>query len=91
MYFIFAGIFLIILNIVSAAIVVKDKNAAIKKKKRISEKALILIAVLGGGIGMYLAMITVRHKTRHSLFMLGVPAITIIDAILFYFVVRIYG
>jgi len=50
-----------------------DKRRAIKKKWRVPEKTLLMVAVLGGGIGSFLGMILFRHKIRHLAFMILLP------------------
>jgi uncharacterized membrane protein YsdA (DUF1294 family) len=47
-----------------------DKYKAIKHKRRISEKSLLFLGLLLGGIGAFLAMITFRHKTNRLKFKL---------------------
>ncbi len=41
-----------------------DKQKAKKKAWRIPEKALLALSFFGGAAGGYLAMYTVRHKTK---------------------------
>ena len=53
---------------------------------RIPERTLILLAAIGGSVGALSAMYTVRHKTKHNKFTIGVPAILIIQLILAYIV-----
>jgi uncharacterized membrane protein YsdA (DUF1294 family) len=43
--------------------------------RRISERTLILLCVLGGGPGFLIGMYLFRHKTRHKKFTVGVPII----------------
>jgi len=52
-----------------------DKAAAKRKDWRIRESTLLIIAALGGSIGMLYAMHRLRHKTKHTKFTLGVPLI----------------
>ncbi len=73
--------YLVIINLVSAAVCFFDKRRAVRNKWRISEKSLMLLAVLGGGVGMYAAMLAVRHKTRKKKFMIGIPVIIIIETV----------
>lgn len=51
-----------------------DKRRAVKHKWRISEKTLILSALLEGGIGAFSGMFLLRHKTKHTKFLILVPA-----------------
>ncbi len=59
-----------------------DKQKAKKRKYRIPEKTLLLIAILGGSIGSLLGMYVFHHKTLHKKFSLGLPAIFIIQVFL---------
>lgn len=48
-----------------------DKRQAKKRGRRVPEKSLWILAVLGGGIGAYFGMQMFRHKTRHTSFRIG--------------------
>lgn len=76
--------YLIIINLLSAIICIADKIKAVKGCWRIPEKTLWLLTLIGGGVGMYLAMITVRHKTRHYKFMIGIPIIIILQFLVYF-------
>ena len=52
-----------------------DKKRAEKKRWRISEKALFLVAIFGGSLGSVLGMQVFRHKTKHWYFALFMPLI----------------
>ncbi len=41
-----------------------DKRAAVKKRRRVSEKTLHLMALVGGWPGAWLAQQQLRHKTQ---------------------------
>ena len=43
---------------------------------------LFLIAVFGGSIGSILGMYTFRHKTKHKSFVIGMPAILIVQILI---------
>lgn len=51
-----------------------DKVRAREGKWRISEKALLLTALLGGSVGALLGMRLFHHKTLHARFKYGIPA-----------------
>ena len=68
-------LYLLIINASGFLLMLADKYKAKKKLWRIPEATLIGVAVLGGSIGVLAGMYTVRHKTRHLKFTLGVPAI----------------
>ncbi len=65
-----------------------DKKRAIKKKYRIPEKNLFLVALIGGSLGTTLGMEMFRHKTRHWYFKWGMPLLLIIQLILAWLMVR---
>lgn len=68
-------IYLAIINTISFIVMGIDKRRAIKHKWRIPEKTLFLLAVLLGSIGTNLGMKIFRHKTKHIVFVIGMPAI----------------
>lgn len=74
-------VYLIAINIYAFLLAVWDKNQAKRGKWRISESSLMLAAVLGGGVGLMAAFLTVRHKTKKRKFMLGVPAIILLETV----------
>jgi uncharacterized membrane protein YsdA (DUF1294 family) len=60
----------ILLNIFSFGLYAYDKFAAKSGRWRISEKTLLTLSILGGCFGGTLAMYLLRHKTRHTSFLL---------------------
>ena len=46
---------------------------------------------IGGSIGSLTAMHTVRHKTRHWYFVIGIPLIFVLQCILFVFILKKIG
>ena len=82
-------IYLAVINVVTFFVYCINKWKAKKSKWRISETALLGLAVLGGSIGAWLGMKVWHHKTLHKKFKYGVPAIIIIQlALIIYFVSR---
>lgn len=61
-------IYLAICSLLAFALYGIDKRRAKKGQWRISEKCLLGISLLGGGIGGYVAMHTFHHKTKHWYF-----------------------
>ncbi|MGE7624210.1 DUF1294 domain-containing protein [Viridibacillus sp. NPDC096237] len=59
-----------------------DKRKAINHEWRIRERTLWLVALFGGGIGSYIGMRIFRHKTQHTSFAFGLPAIAVIYAVI---------
>lgn len=59
-----------------------DKLKAKRMRWRIPEKNLFLVAIIGGSIGSILGMYVFHHKTRHWGFVIGMPAILVVQVIL---------
>ena len=83
-------IYLAVINVIAVIVTVHDKNAAQCGAWRVKERTLMLIAALGGAPAMYLTMLTIRHKTRKPLFMIGIPVIFILELVLFFVVKRLW-
>ncbi|MDE6763476.1 MAG: DUF1294 domain-containing protein [Oscillospiraceae bacterium] len=81
-------IYLAAVSLIAIIMTVSDKSRAKKHKRRIAEKTLFGTAVLGGSAAMYLTMLAVRHKTKHKRFMIGLPLIMIVQAIVIAFVIN---
>lgn len=75
----FICLYLVVMNVVAFIVYGIDKQKAKKGKWRISEKALIMLAVFGGSIGAWIGMQVFRHKTKHLLFVIGVPLIFFVE------------
>ena len=72
---VYAVIYLAAVNLLAVIFTVRDKRAARRHEWRVRESTLLLIAALGGSVAMLLAMYTIRHKTKHAKFMVGIPVI----------------
>ncbi|MBQ6601590.1 MAG: DUF1294 domain-containing protein [Clostridia bacterium] len=81
-----------IISVVTAAVTAADKIKAKRGSRRISEKSLFTLALLGGSIAEYFTMRLIRHKTLHKKFMLGLPLMIIlqlvISVIVYYFTLK---
>ena len=81
-------LYFLVINLAAFIMYGIDKRKAIKKKWRIPENMLIGIVLIGGGIGAELGMHIFQHKTRHKKFTIGVPAIVVIQAVIFVLVLK---
>ena len=64
-------LYFVAISVISMAVTIYDKIAAkYISRHRISEKALLILAISGGALTMYLTMIFIRHKTLHKRFMI---------------------
>ncbi len=86
-YFIY---YLIIMNLIAVIVTVHDKNAAQRGVWRVKERTLMLLSALGGAPAMYLTMLTIHHKMRKPLFMIGIPLIFVLELAVLFLVLR-YG
>ncbi|MGO4773640.1 DUF1294 domain-containing protein [Flavobacterium sp. W22_SRS_FK3] len=59
-----------------------DKYLARNNKRRISENTLFLMALLGGSIGLLLAMLMFRHKTSKTSFIIKFALIFLVQIII---------
>ena len=82
-------IYLLAINILTFIAMLWDKHEAKMGDWRISEKALFLLVLLGGGVGGIFGMYIFRHKTKKWYFKIGFPIILIIEIILgIYFFIK---
>lgn len=84
-------IYLIIINALGFLLMLIDKQKARRGRWRIPEATLMGVAALGGSIGSLIGMYTVRHKTRHIKFTLGIPAILALQLLAVFLLLRKYG
>ena len=83
----FILLYLLLINAVGFLLMMVDKFKAKKNLWRIPEATLMTVAALGGSIGSLLGMYTVRHKTKHVKFTVGIPAILILQIALVLFII----
>ena len=78
-----ALIYLAIISAVSAGVTVYDKRAAkTRPRSRVPERTLMLLGLFGGAAAMLGTMLLIRHKTQHKKFMLGLPAMIALHAVI---------
>ena len=80
--------YIVMINLVAFALMGIDKHKAKKRAFRIPEATLFLVAIIGGSIGSILGMYAFRHKTRHFIFVYGMPLILILQIILIVLILR---
>lgn len=83
-------IYLVIINTITFLAMLIDKQKAKRGGYRISEKTLITLVLLGGGIGGIIGMYLFHHKTKKPRFYIGFPVILVLEiiAILYFFLSR---
>ena len=75
--------YLILANLVGLVLMGADKSKARRHRWRIPERVLFLSALLGGSLGATVGMWLFRHKTRHWYFVVGMPAILVLQVVAF--------
>ena len=81
-------IYLFIVNALGFCIMLLDKYFARNNMWRVPESSLFGLAVVGGSLGCLCGMYTLRHKTRHISFVLGMPAILTAQIALLWYVYK---
>ena len=71
--------YLLVINILAFFCYGLDKLKAKRNARRISERSLLLLAVVGGSLGAWFGMLVWRHKTKHAIFKFGVPIILLLQ------------
>ena len=74
-------IYLAAVNLFGLIIMGVDKSRAKRRKWRIPEATLFLVAIIGGSIGSIAGMYLFRHKTKHWYFVVGMPVILVLQII----------
>ena len=76
-------IYVAIMSVISIVVCIYDKIAAkAAKRHRTREATLLGLSALGGSVAMLITMLIIRHKTKHKKFMIGIPAIIAVQAVL---------
>lgn len=73
---------LVAINLIAFFMYGIDKLKAKRGAWRIPEATLLGIAFFGGSVGAFIGMRVFRHKTKHTRFVIGVPAILILHIII---------
>ena len=74
-------VYLLVINLFGFSLMGMDKSRAKKHRWRIPERALFIVSLLGGSIGSWAGMYAFRHKTKHWYFVVGMPAILVIQIV----------
>ena len=76
------AVYLAAINITAAVAACADKRRAIRGRWRLPERTLLLLGFFGGAAGELLAMLLIRHKTKHAKFMVLLPLFCLLHAAL---------
>ena len=75
-----------VVSLCSVVVCIYDKKISKRNnvKLRIPEKSLFIWSAVGGSVAMFITMRLIRHKTKHLSFMIGIPAIILVQAALIF-------
>ena len=76
---------LLAINVLAFLLMGYDKKLAKRNQRRISEKALLTSAMLGGSIGSGIGMLYFRHKTSKNSYLIKFWSVVIIQLIILFF------
>jgi len=86
----YVGTYLFIMTAAGFSICAYDKRMAMKKLPRVSEASLCAVAVLGGSLGVFAAMLIKKHKTQKPKFAAGISFIMILQAVLILYLLKVF-
>nr|WP_255437652.1 DUF1294 domain-containing protein [Thalassobacillus sp. CUG 92003] len=73
--------YIVIINLTLCLIMIRDKYKARRNQWRTRERTLWTLALLGGAIGGWVAMVLSRHKTNHRLFAVGFALLAMVQSV----------
>jgi len=82
-------IYLIAVNIFTLILMWWDKRKAKKKDSRVARATLLLLAFIGGALGLFFGMFKFRHKTLKRSFRAVAIIGLIVSLIIYWIVLRI--
>lgn len=84
----------VIWNAITFLMMWSDKCRAVRNRWRIRESTLLWCAFLFGGVGEFVGMFVLRHKTLTRKFLILVPVAMVLNAVLLELgitLIKIYG
>lgn len=72
--------YIVLISLISAIVCAADKALSRREgARRVPEATLLALSAFGGSVAMLVTMLLIRHKTRKMKFMIGIPAIIILQ------------
>ena len=72
-------LWLALMSVVLFCVMGADKGRAKTGARRVPEKTLFLLALIGGAVGGVIGMRVFRHKTKHWYFAWGFPILALLQ------------
>lgn len=79
--------YVVIMNIKTYRLFKRDKKYAYDEEERIPEFRLLLNMWLGGGIGGFIAIYKLRHKTKHKIFTVTAKFLLVVQLLLYSYII----
>ena len=76
--------YILAINLYGIFLMYSDKNKSKKGRWRTPESTLFTIAFVFGALGIFIGMHLFRHKTKHNKFVIGIPAILIVQIFIYF-------
>jgi uncharacterized membrane protein YsdA (DUF1294 family) len=81
--------YVVAINLITLYLMAHDKTQARKHgARRVRERTLFLLAAAGGALGSIAGMKIWRHKTKHSSFVIGMPALLVLQAAVLFWALK---
>ncbi|MFC5406990.1 DUF1294 domain-containing protein [Cohnella soli] len=80
--------YLLAINVGALWAMAYDKGQAKRRRQRVPERTLFLLAAIGGSPGSIVGMRIWHHKTKHISFVMGMPAILVVQVVILYAILR---
>ena len=84
-------IYFAVWNVFVAAVYGLDKLKAKAKKRRISERTLLLLAFFMGAVGAFFGVFFLNNKNRKPKFVIGVPFLVVLNIAVIWFFRKEFG
>ena len=81
-------LYLLSINTISFILFGLDKFLAVRNKRRIPEKELFTVSIIGGALGGMFAVLVFKHKISKNAFMWRFMLIFIVNIVGIYFFMR---
>lgn len=73
--------YILLVSLIGFGLMSIDKYKAAKEKWRVQELTFMIIAFIGGSIGILFGMIVFKHKINKKKFSIGIPILYIFNVI----------
>ncbi len=87
MYILFS-VYILAINFYAVMLLKSQRDEYGENDKKAGDGKLILTAILGGALGIYVSMFIMRYRLKNLLFMILMPVISVLNVYFFYLAFR---